>query len=528
VSRRSRSSPSTPPDVHDTELVVFGLLIGISAFLLLAYRTGIPYPIPLVVGGCGLGYLPGVPDVRMNPDIVLLAFLPPLLYASAFFSSLRDLRANLGPIMVLAIGLVTATMVGVAVVIHEVSGMAWAPAFVLGAVVSPTDPVAASEIAGRLGAKRRYVTIVEGEALVNDATALIAYKYAVGAVTAGTFSLMSAGGKFAMASVGGIAIGVAVGYVIAALRRRMDDPATEISISLVTSYLAYLPASAVGASGVLAAVTSGIYLGWRSPELISPATRLQAFAVWEILVFVLNALLFTLVGLQLPAILDGISGQSPGLLARDAGVVIATVIAVRALAVFPFSIARARRWPGNVSWRAVGTAISWTGMRGAVTLAAALALPAFAERDRVIFLAFTVVVFTVVVQGLTLPWLIRRLDFYDDRKVELKEAKARILAAKAAIERLEELRIEEWVREETADRMHALYEYRIRRFKARFDDGDDGAIEDSSQAYQRLRRQILDAERREVYRLRNEGTIDEQTMHRIERDLDLEDARLDI
>jgi monovalent cation/hydrogen antiporter len=518
--------------VHNTELVLLGLLIGISAFLLLAYRTGIPYPILLVVGGCGLGYLPGVPDVQLNPEIVLLAFLPPLLYSSAFFSSLRDLRANLGPIMVLAVGLVTATMVAVAVVAHEVAGLAWAPAFVLGAVVSPTDPVAASEIAGRLGANRRYVTIIEGEALVNDATALIAYKYAVGAVTAGTFSLLSAGGKFAMASIGGIAIGLAVGYVIATLRRRLDDPATEISISLVTAYLAYLPASAVGASGVLAAVTSGVYLGWRSPELISPATRLQAYAVWEILVFVLNALLFTLVGLQLPSIIDGISGQSGWLLARDAGLVIATVVVIRAVWVYPFSMMRAKLWrtPGGgaVSWQRIGTAISWTGMRGAVTLAAALALPSFAERDRVIFLAFAVVLFTVVVQGLTLPWLIRKLELFQDAKVELKEAKARILAAKAAIERLEELRLEEWVRDETADRMRALYEYRIRRFKARFDDGDDGDIEDRSQSYQRLRRMILDTERGEVYRLRNQGTIDEQTMHRIERDLDLEDARLEI
>jgi CPA1 family monovalent cation:H+ antiporter len=196
--------------VHETELVLLGLLIGISAFLLLAYRTRIPYPILLVAGGCGLGYVPGVPDVRMNPEIVLIAFLPPLLYSSAFFSSLRELRANLGPILLLSIGLVTATMVAVAVVAHEVAGLAWAPAFVLGAVVSPTDPVAASEIAGRLGARRRYMAIIEGEALVNDATALIAYKYAVGAVTAGTFSLMEAGGKFALASVGGIAIGLAI------------------------------------------------------------------------------------------------------------------------------------------------------------------------------------------------------------------------------------------------------------------------------------------------------------------------------
>jgi CPA1 family monovalent cation:H+ antiporter len=512
--------------MHETELVLLGLLTGLVVFLLFAYRTGIPYPIPLVIGGCVLGYLPGVPDVRLNPEIVLVAFLPPLLYGTAFFSSARDLRANFAPIMVLAIGLVIATMVGVAVVIHEVSGMPWAPAFVLGAVVSPTDPTAATEIAGRLGAKRRYITIIEGESLINDATALILYKYAVAAVAAGTFSLLDASGKFVLASIGGIAIGLGVGYVAAWLRKRLDDPPTEISISLVTGYLAYLPAAAIGASGVLAAVTVGVYMGWRAPELITPATRLQAISVWEMVIFLLNAALFILVGLQFPSVMDGISGEPAAVLVRDAALVIGTVLAVRALAVVPFAIIRSRFWEG--SWFAPAAAVTWTGMRGAVTLAAALALPVFPERDLVIFLAFAVVVFTVVVQGLSLPALIRRLDFYDDRRIELKEAKARILAAKAAIERLDELRAEEWVRGETADRMRALYEFRIRRFRARFDDEDDGAIEEGSQSYQRLRRMILDAERGEVYRLRREGTIDDPTMHRIERDLDLEDARLDI
>src|SRR4051794_16710707 len=346
--------------MHETELVLLGLLIAISAFLLLAYRTGIPYPILLVAGGCGLGYVPGVPDVRLNPEVVLIAFLPPLLYASAFFSSLRDLRANLGPIMVLAIGLVTATMVAVAVVAHEVAGLAWAPAFVLGAVVSPTDPVAASEIAGRLGARRRYITIIEGEALINDATALILYKYAVAAVTAGTFSLLHAGGRFALASIGGVAIGVAIGYVVAGLRKRLGDPATEIAVPLATAYLASRPASAIGASGVLAAVTSGVYLGWRAPELITPATRLQAFAVWEILVFVLNAALFTLVGLQLPSVMHGISDLSTWSVVRDAALVIATVLVVRALAVLPFALIRIKLWSGGVKWWAAGAAVTWT------------------------------------------------------------------------------------------------------------------------------------------------------------------------
>ena len=232
---------------------------------------------------------------------MLIIVLPPLLYAAAFFSSLRELRDNLREISLLAIGLVIFTMVGVAVVAHEViDGMSWEAAFVLGAVVSPTDPVAASAIAARVGAPRRYVTIVEGESLVNDATALVAYKFAVAAVVTGSFSLAEAGGRFVLNAVVGVAIGIAVGYVIARLRKALDDAPTEITISLVTPYFAYLPAEALGVSAVLAAVTAGIYLGWHSPELITPATRIQAFSVWEILVFVLNAVLFMLVGLQLP------------------------------------------------------------------------------------------------------------------------------------------------------------------------------------------------------------------------------------
>ena len=249
--------------------------------------------------------------MSLDPDLVLLIVLPPLLYAAAFFSSLRDLRDNVRPIGLLSIGLVIATTVGVAVVAHAfIDDLSWEASFVLGAVVSPTDPVAATSIAGRLGAPRRVVTIVEGESLVNDATALVIYKFAVAAAVTGSFSLMDASFDFVVNVLGGLGVGLVIGWIVTWVRRRLDDPTTEIAVSLMTAYFAYLPAVALDVSGVVAAVTVGIYLGWHAPELVSPATRMQSFAVWEVLVFVLNALLFTLLGLQFESILDALEGFS--------------------------------------------------------------------------------------------------------------------------------------------------------------------------------------------------------------------------
>jgi monovalent cation/hydrogen antiporter len=524
----------------ELDLVLLGILVAVAFFLIAAYHSGIPYPILLVIGGAVVGFLPGIPDVRLNPDVVLVIVLPPLLYAAAFFSSLRDLRDNLRAISLLAIGLVIATTVVVAVVAHEVvHGMSWEAAFVLGAVVSPTDPIAATAIASRLGAPRRYVTIVEGESLVNDATALVAYKFAVAAVLSGSFSLAEASGRFAVNAVAGVAIGIAVGFVVTALRRTVDDAPTEITISLVTPFFAYLPADALGVSAVLSAVTAGIWLGWRSPQLITPDTRIRAFAVWEVLTFVLNAALFMLVGLQLPMVLDGIGTLSTGTIVGSAAAVCAAVILTRFAWVFPATYLprllsrRLRDRDPFPDWRLVAIT-GWTGMRGAVSLAAALAIPVavhsgapFPQRDTIIFLTYAVILATVLLQGLSLPALIAKLGVEDDGGAGQRESTARLLAARAALQRLEQLEGEDWVRPESLRRMRGVYEFRVRRFAARFDDEDDGAIEEGSQAYQRLRREVLEAERGEIIRLRNQGRITDPIMHRIERDLDLEDTRLD-
>ncbi|MFL5941075.1 MAG: Na+/H+ antiporter [Gaiellaceae bacterium] len=524
----------------EDSLALLAILAVVALLLVAAERTSIPYPILLVVGGLGLGFIPGIPEFELPPDLVLVAVLPPLLYGAAFFTSLRDLRENAFAITLLAIGLVLSTMLIVAVVAHElIPGLSWGVAFVLGAVVSPTDPTAATAIAERLGLPRRLVALIEGESLVNDGTALVAYRFAVAAVVTGSFSMTEASWRFVVNVVGGVAIGLAVGYLIRRLRRRLDNPPVEITIALLSGYFGYLPAQALGVSGVLAAVTVGIYMGWHTPELTNAQTRLQGQAVWEIVFLLLNGLLFALVGLQLPTILDQLSGRSTWTLVGYAAVVSAVVIGARIgwlLATYVVALfsRRAREDDPAPSWQAKAV-IAWSGMRGAVSLAAALALPlttdagtGFPDRDLIIFLTFGVILATLVLQGLTLPGLIRVLDLEDDGLEEKEDAKARIYAAEAALERLDELVDEEWVREDTAERMRGLYGFRQERFRSRFDPDGDGSLEDRSLAYQRLRRDLLDAERRAVQDLRRQGRIDDAVMRRVVRDLDLEEARLDL
>jgi monovalent cation/hydrogen antiporter len=530
-----------PLEFHAHEvLLLLAFLVAVGGLMVAAPLLNLPYPILLVLGGLVLGFLPGLPEIELPPELVLIVFLPPLLYAAAFFTSLRDLRANVRPITLLAVGLVLATTVSVAAVVHTVIGLPWNAAFVLGAVVSPTDPVAATSMAGRLGIPRRVVTIVEGESLVNDATALVAYRVAVAAVVAGGFSLAGAGARFVLGALGGVAIGLGVGYVVAAVRRRLDNPASEITVSLLTGYLAYLPAEALGVSAVLAAVTVGVYMGWHAPELIGVQTRLQSLAVWEILVFLMNSVLFVLVGLQLPLVLDRLPGYSTAELLGYAAIVAGVVVAARIVWIFPFTYGL--RWPfgqaragdKRPSWQST-TLVAWMGMRGAVSLAAALAIPletdagaAFPGRDLIIFLTFAVIFVTLVLQGLTLPPLIRALHIGEDRSGEKEETKARIGAAEAALARLEDLVDEDWVNADTAERLRGAYNFRLSRFSSRFDADDDGGIEQRSLAYQRLRRELLEAERGAVVQLRNEGVINDEVMRRVERDLDLEDARLDV
>jgi CPA1 family monovalent cation:H+ antiporter len=525
--------------MHDIEIVLTGLLLAVVVLAGAARAVNIPYPIVLVVGGLVLGAIPGLPKIALPPDLVLLIFLPPLLYSAAFFASLRDLRNDLRSISLLAVGLVIATAAAVGAVAHSiVPGMGWAAAFALGAIVAPTDPLAATEIGRRLGVPRRTLAILEGEGLLNDGTALVAYKVAVSAAVGASVTVGGATWDFVAGAVGGIAIGLVAGWVIAEVRKRLDDVPVEVTISLLSGYAGYVPAERLGASGVLAAVTTGIYIGWRAPEISSARMRLEGYAVWEILVFLLNALLFVLIGLQLRSIVDGLHGRSAATLAAQAaaivGVVIVTRIAwsnittyvIRALDRRPSQ--RARR----ASWRA-RLVPAWAGMRGAVSLAAALALSrTFPQREVILFFTFAVILVTVVGQGLTLPWLIRRLGVHDDGSEQREELLARRRATEAAMGRLDELGALEWTRDDTVERMRAMYRYRSRRLAARDGDGDgedgDEDYESRSYRYQKMVREVIQAQLAAIVELRNRGEISNDVMHRLERELDLERERLEI
>jgi monovalent cation/hydrogen antiporter len=514
------------------DLELLGLLVAAGALLVLAPALRVPLPILLVLGGVAMGFVPGLPHVALPPAVILVAVLPPLLYSGAFFTSLRDLRANKRPISLLAFGLVGTTMATVGVVAHEWVHLSWAVAFTLGAIVSPTDALAATEITSRLGAPRRIVSLIEGESLVNDGSALVLYKAAIGAAVGATFSLADTSGRVVLNVLGGIAIGLAVGWIVRQVRRRLDNPPIEVAIAVLSGYLAYLPADAAGVSGVLAAVTIGVYMGWYTPELTNERTRLSGDAFWEIFVFLVNALVFVLVGLQLRRILDALSG-STGKLAAYAALVCGAVIVTRIVWVPIFTylprflFKTIREHDPYPPWQ-YPTIISWAGIRGAVSLVAALALPTgFPDRELILYLTFAVIVATLVLQGLTLPVLIRMLKVSDDGGAEREEAKARIHAAEAALARLEELLADGAVREDTAQRLRGQFSFRANRFRARFDDEDDGAIEEQSQAYQRVMRELLAAEQAALLALRNQRVVDDNVVQRVQRDLDLEAARLD-
>jgi monovalent cation/hydrogen antiporter len=521
--------------MHEVEFVLVSLLVAVAGLGAAARAVNIPYPIVLVVGGLALGFVPGLPDIELEPELVLVIFLPPLLYSAAFFANLHDLRQNLRPIALQAVGLVLFTMCAVALTIKAlVPDMPWGAAFTLGAIVAPTDPVAATTIMRRMAVPRRLVSVVEGESLINDGTALVAYRTAIAAV-GGTFSAWEAGLDFVVSAAGGVAIGLAAGWAIVEIRRRIDDIPVEITISLLSGFAGYVPAEALGVSGVLAAVTTGIVLGWKAPYISTASMRLQGYAVWEILVFLLNALLFVLIGLQLPLILDGLAGQPAGELlwwcvAISLVVIVTRLIWSQSLVFIIRALDRRESQRERRSTWQSRMIIGWSGMRGSVSLAAALALGAdFPQRNLILLITFAVIFTTLVLQGLTLPALIRALSVTDDGADAQEELLGRRAAAAAALGRLDDLAGEEWTYDETIERMRKMYEYRSRRFAARAGETEGGdGIEHRSRKYQKAVRSVLDAQRAELVRLRNAGEISNEVMHRLERELDLEDERLEI
>ncbi len=522
--------------LHQLEIVIL-LFTAVFALTTVADKILIPYPILLVIGGLILGVVPGLPTVTLNPDLVFLVFLPPILWAAAYFTSLREFRRNLRPISFLAVGLVLVTTAAVAAVAHVVlPGIGWPEAIALGAIVSPPDAVSATAIGKQLRIPRRVITILEGESLVNDATALVLYRVAVGAAVTGTFTMGGAILKFVFAAVVGVVIGIGVGMLMRWALCATTDVLTQIGMTLLAPYIAWVLAESVHASAVLACVAGGLYLRQYFSSAVAPATRIQARAVWDLLIFVLNGVIFILIGLQLEVLRAEMPPGSfgPVLLA---GVIISVVaIAVRLLwvplaAMLPRWVsATVRMRDPTPNWSNVFL-ISWTGMRGIVTLAAALALPVttatgvpFPYRAEIILISFVVILATLVCQGLSLPPLIRFLKVKPGRGLEAEERLAREHAATAALTRLDQLVGEEWLKEEHIERLRVQYSRRMERVVGSAT-GDGDALRESTEAFQRLRHETLTAERMALIGLRDDGTISDEVLHHLEHELDVEALR---
>ena len=512
--------------MSDIELVLL-LLSVVIVLTAISRRLGASTPIAMVVGGLVLSLVPGVPQVELPPDLVFFGFLPPLVFSGGFSTSIRDFKANLRPIILLAFGLVLFTAAIVAVVAHAlVPALGWAGAFALGGIVAPPDEIAAMAIFQRLGVPRRIVTILEGESLVNDATALVIYRFAVAAAAAGLFSLLDASLSFVVALAGGVAVGMVVGYALDRLAERVSDTAIAVAITLVAPYAAYLPAESIGVSGVLATVVAGLWMR-HAMRHTSSDTRVVGSAVWQIWLFMLNGLVFFLLGLQLPAVvrnvaLDATTGAA-------AAVIVLVVILSRFVWVFPATylprlIPAVQRADPAPPWRAV-VIVGWSGLRGVVSLAAALALPAgFPQRDLVLLFTFVVILVTLVGQGLTLPAVIRALGLAPEEDPAHAEAHARALTAEAALSRLDELASEWPGHKELIDSLRAQYEHRASHAELKHSE-EPGAAEKELLEHAQIRRELIEAERRAAFDLHERAVIDDKLLRRLERDLDLEAIR---
>ncbi len=525
--------------MHAIETIL-ALLVAVASLAWLADVLRVAYPILLVVGGLAISFTPGLPVVELQPELVFLLFLPPLLFRGALYTSWREFRANLRPITLLAVGLVLFTMLTVAVVAHfVVAELSWPAAFVLGAIVSPPDAIAATAICRRLRVPKRVIAILEGESLVNDASALVAYRFAVAAVVSGAFSLGHAVVTAVWVAIGGVAVGWFAGALIARIRPRIQDESVGTTLSLLSPFVAYLPAEWTGVSGVLSVVTCGVYLARRLPRLVSSRARIRAQAVWDTLDFVLNGLVFILIGLQLPRVLAAVSThRSMGELLMAAAAISMTAIVARLVWVFPGAYlprwlsprirAREPRPPvGSVFL------VGWTGLRGVVSLAAALALPhamlngaGFDGRDFILFATFAVILVTLVLQGLTLPPLVHALNLPLDSSEEREEASARYESAHAALARLDALVETGHATPEIIDRLRTPYEERIEAYARHLLDERAGRPLPRPDVLEDLRREALAAERNHVVQMRDEGLISDDTMRRILVELDLEEARL--
>ena len=516
----------------ETILTLLGLT---TALAFVADKAKVPYPILLVVGGMGLAFVPGLPTVSLDPQLVFLFFLPPILYAAGYFTSWRDFRSNIVSITLLAVGLVVATTLAVAaVVVALVPGVPWTAALVLGAVVSPPDAVAATAIARRVRLPRQIVTILEGESLVNDATGLVLLKFASAAIVTGHLAVLPGVAEFCVMVVGGVAVGLALGWLFAQAQRFLDDTILMTTASLLVSFVVYIAAEHIHVSGVLATVTAGVVQGRYGPWILSSQARIEGTTVWATVIFLLNALVFVLIGLQLPVVLRTLDWPWP-VVVDGIFATFGTMVVVRLAWMFPgaylprFLFPKYRARHPYPSWQAVAV-VGWAGMRGVVSLAAALSLPLvladgrpFPARSLIIFITFAVILGTLVFQGLTLAPLVGWLRIEEDRSGEVEEHGARVALAEAALAHLDETMDARNLQAHQVHNVRQEYAQRLRSLKGLEADGPAHAPLALSRE---LRRTTIEAQRRQLLKLRDQEVIGDDVLHRLQHELDLEDVRM--
>ena len=521
------------------------LMFGITFIAVLSNKYKFPFQIVLVLSGIAISLIPKLPIISLSPEIVFLIFLPPLLYGAAWNISWHQFKANRRPIALAGFGLVIFTTLLVGVVAHElIPGMSWPLGFLLGAIVSPPDAVAATSVTKGLGLHPRILSIIEGESLVNDATGLIAYKYAIIAVMAGNFALWEAGLDFLLVITGAAVVGLAIGHIMYLVHSKIIcDPIIEVTLTLLTPFASYLLAEYFHLSGVIAVVTTGLYLSYRSDTMFTHQSRIMTYAVWDIVLFILNSLIFVLIGLQLRSVIEGISNYSVSELILYGFVISIVVILIRFVWVVPAALLP--RW---MSKRIRETeqfdkrnmvVFGWAGMRGVVSLAAALAIPlvlpdgtAFPQRNLIIYLSFCVILFTLVVLGLTLPWIIRKLKL-EPHSVSAEEYEVRTTVVSKAIEHIESnLSL---VKDELLNNIKSKYEIKYNRLQKTVLPPDYFGKEHVAETggnifndFSKLQIDLLSIERQKLIELHKQGKASEEIVRKIERELDLEETRLNM
>jgi len=523
-------------ETFQTFLILLGVLAG-TAYV--ARRLDVAPAILLMLAGVGLAFVPGMPKVELPPELVLLLVLPPLIYSAGVAMSWREFKNNLRPIVLLAVGCVIFTAAMVAAATHYLLGMPWTVGFLLGAIVAPPDVVAPLAIARRLHLPRRILVVLEGEGLANDATALILYRFALLAIMTGTFSLPVATGEFFAIIAGEIAFGIGIGWLSLRARQRAADPRVEITLSLITPYIAYWLPEHVGGSGVIATVACGLYVSWNGPLLISSATRLQGIFFWDLVIYLIEGILFLLTGFQMRALYENSKAFPFDDILIATALVIAIVVIARFAWMFPATYLprwispTLRRRDPSPPWQWPFT-LAFIGVRGAVSLATALALPftlasgaAFPYRDLILFVSFSVIFITLVGVGLGLPTVVRWLGVADagrDEHVAEHEAEinARRQALDAALKSLDTIAEEKEVSDEVVSLLRARHDIRV----SQLPDSLDPDRHDVSATGTALTRELIAAERKFIHVLLRDGQITDETRRRIERDLDLEEASL--